>query len=620
MDFHSMVYGEVRNGSRISRFGLQRSVGRALLLFLLFGSLLAGVTIRAMGQASKSGNLRGMVREVESGKPIAEAEVLIEQLQLKTSSNNQGQFLINAIALSENPLAVTITINTPGYGEWRIEDVLLVAEDTLILNIELGLEPVLIQMLAPRTEPPGAYRQSDLQAALETMAAEMTDPPLPETIIVRVFGPPYSPCDLSRTVYDTQVIDFKDYVKHVLPNEWLYAWPSESLRAGAMATKMYGWFWVDYPGSWDVRDDICDQVYNPTIEYDSTNAAVDFTWNWRLTRDDGLILPHYLDTYQRCMDYGWGDCIGQLDTYWHALGNNGYEKLTWDEMLELYYAPIEITTVVPPPPFGYMLRFYGNGWGDIDRVKIPIDLKVSADVGNAFTLEWWMRGDLSENGASGCTTGNHEAWINGNIIFDRDIFGVGDYGDYGVSLADGKIAFGVNNGSSSTTVCGSAPVADNHWHHVAVVRDLSGSLSIFIDGRLDESAPGPTGDISYRDGRSTSYPNSDPFLVIGAEKRDAGTAFPSYSGFLDEIRLSSIARYGTPFTPPNAPFSTDGDTVALYRFDEGRGDTLNDNSGASGIPSDGQRHYGGDPDNGPEWFTSDLIFLSPRLFLPLIVR
>ncbi|MCK5557098.1 MAG: LamG domain-containing protein, partial [Candidatus Hydrogenedentes bacterium] len=118
----------------------------------------------------------------------------------------------------------------------------------------------------------------------------------------------------------------------------------------------------------------------------------------------------------------------------------------------------------------------------------------------------------------------------------------------------------------------------------------------------------------------TSYPNSDPFLVIGAEKHDAGPTYPSYSGFLDEIRLSDIARYTGPFTPPNGPFTTDGNTVALFHFDEGRGDSINDSSGASGGPSDGQRHYGGHPDNGPEWFTSDLFFLSPRLFLPVIVR
>ncbi|TFG50814.1 MAG: LamG domain-containing protein, partial [Gemmatimonadales bacterium] len=193
-------------------------------------------------------------------------------------------------------------------------------------------------------------------------------------------------------------------------------------------------------------------------------------------------------------------------------------------------------------------------------------------------------------------------------------------GDYGVSLAGGRIAFGVNNGSSSTTVCGSNPVADNRWHHVAVVRSASGQLSIFVDGRLDETAPGPTGDLSYRDGRSTSYPNRDPFLVIGAEKHDAGPAYPSYSGFLDEIRLSNIPRYTGPFSPPGGPFTSDGSTVALYHFDEGRGDSLGDSSGASGGPSDGVRRYGGDPYNGPEWFTSDLDFLTPRIYLPLIAR
>ena len=45
---------------------------------------------------------------------------------------------------------------------------------------------------------------------------------------------------------------------------------------------------------------------------------------------------------------------------------------------------------------------------------------------------------------------------------------------------------------------------------------------------------GPTGDVSYRDGRSTTSPD-DPFLVIGAEKHDAGAAFPSYHGWIDEV-------------------------------------------------------------------------------------
>jgi hypothetical protein len=622
MSFNWMIYDGSQARFRRCRAGGAPSVRRvAALLFFLFGLSTGGI-LPAAGQAELSGDLRGTVLEVGANAPVSGAVIEIVGMGLSAMSDSRGEFAIEDIPLSENPLPVTITVDADGYGEWRIEQVLLVAEDTLILNVELESNPVLITMPPPRTDSPGTYRQEELQVALDEMiAADMTDPPLPDTIIVRVYGPPFSPCNPSRTGYDTQVIDFNYYVKHVLPNEWIYSWPGESLRAGAMAAKMYGWFWVDYPGTWDVRDDVCDQVYNPAVEYQSTNDAVDFTWNWRMTRSGTLILPHYVDGIAAtCSALGWSDCIEQWATYWHALGNNGYAKLTWDEMLELYYAPIEITPAETPPLAGSMLRFYGNGWGDIDRVKIPIDPQVPADVGGAFTLEWWMKADPSENGAGGCTTGNHEAWINGNVVFDRDVFGVGDYGDYGVALAGGRIAFGINNGSSSTTVCGSIPLADNRWHHVAVVRDDAGTLSIFVDGRLDETAPGPTGDISYRDGRTTSYPNRDPFLVIGAEKHDVNPPYSSYSGFLDEVRLSNIARYSGSFSPPGEPFTSDGNTVALYHFDEGRGDTLGDSSGAAGGPSDGERRYGGDPYNGPEWFTSDLNFLTPRLYLPLIQR
>ena len=39
-------------------------------------------------------------------------------------------------------------------------------------------------------------------------------------------------------------VDFKTYVKNVLPNEWVSSWPAESLKAGAVAVKSYGWYWA----------------------------------------------------------------------------------------------------------------------------------------------------------------------------------------------------------------------------------------------------------------------------------------------------------------------------------------------------------------------------------------
>ena len=253
---------------------------------------------------------------------------------------------------------------------------------------------------------------------------------------------------------------------------------------------------------------------------------------------------------------------------------------------------------------GWALRFHGNGVNDIDRVKIPIDAPPRpADVGvGDFTLEFWMYAALAENGSPPCTTGG-DNWILGNIVFDRDVYGPGDWGDFGISLYGGRISFGVAQDTNGNSLCGATMVADNQWHHIAVTRRISdGQLRIFVDGNSDAIGTGPTGDVSYRDGRATPWPN-DPLLVIGAEKHDAGPLYPSYSGSIDEIRISTVVRYTAPFTPPSEPFVTDPDTAALYHFDEGAGDVINDTSGAPGGPSNGQRMFGGNPP-GPEWVVS----------------
>lgn len=250
---------------------------------------------------------------------------------------------------------------------------------------------------------------------------------------------------------------------------------------------------------------------------------------------------------------------------------------------------------------GASLRFYGNGRNDIDRVKIRLDAPARPiDVGASdFTLEFWLKALPGENGSGACVAGG-DNWIYGNIVLDRDVYGGGDYGDFGVAVAGGRIAFGVARGTVGTTICGATDVADGVWHHIALTRRASdGQLQIFVDGRLDGAGTGPTGDVSYRDGRPTSYPN-DPYLVLGAEKHDAGAAYPSYSGWLDEVRISRVVRYSAAFERPSGPFMPDGETVGLYHFDEGSGDTIGDSSGATGGPSTGVRRYGGTP-AGPAW-------------------
>ena len=262
------------------------------------------------------------------------------------------------------------------------------------------------------------------------------------------------------------------------------------------------------------------------------------------------------------------------------------------------------------------IRFYGNGVNapDQDRIKIQIDDIANNDPGppvdvgaSDFTIEFWLKGSLTDNNASSISCGNNNNWINGNIVIDRDRFNQGR--NYGVSIAGGYLVFGVmNEFSQAQTICGTTIVLDNDWHHVALQRRRSdGFMELYVDGILEASGDGPDGDISYPDdgipclnccGGPCNF--SDPFIVLGAEKHDAGAQYPSYNGLLDELRYSTMRRYTTNFTAYKQPFVTDMHTVGLYHFDEGNGTTAFDSSNANGGPSNGILQVGGTP-QGPLW-------------------
>ncbi len=134
-------------------------------------------------------------------------------------------------------------------------------------------------------------------------------------------------------------VDFKTYVKNVLPNEWISSWPRESLRSGAMATKSYAWYWALHStrrtpsGScYDVRDDTGDQVYRPGTAKASTSAAVDATWSHRLTRNGEILSAHYCSTTTACGAWVSGDWLSQYGSRDKANAGQGYATI-----LRYYY-------------------------------------------------------------------------------------------------------------------------------------------------------------------------------------------------------------------------------------------------------------------------------------------
>jgi hypothetical protein len=265
----------------------------------------------------------------------------------------------------------------------------------------------------------------------------------------------------------------------------------------------------------------------------------------------------------------------------------------------------------------YSVRLFGTGGGtQRDRIKVRIDPATPADVGASdFTVELWMRGTLGGNvrptagyRPDGQAESANVDWIYGNILVDRDLYGGGP--DWGVSVhrdgpADdrGVLRFGTEGGNGAAhTLQGRIHVLDGAWHHVALVREReTGVKRIYVDGELDvaSAAGASTADLSYPDGRNSAYPDSDPFLVFGAEKHgDEGTsAYPSFAGWIDEIRVWHVARTQAAIAAARTQ-ALAGNTagLALYlRLEEGTGQNLADATAAgSGVL------YGGTTGQG-EW-------------------
>jgi hypothetical protein len=263
------------------------------------------------------------------------------------------------------------------------------------------------------------------------------------------------------------------------------------------------------------------------------------------------------------------------------------------------------------------LHFLPGGSGG--RVAIPVDDPANTlagppvDVGASddFTIDVWLRALPGENAAEAIACGANDNWKLGNILLDRRRFGGAGYG---LSIAGGRIAFGVTGPSgASLTLCGTTDVTDGQWHLITLARNRwdgtapDGALWLFVDGQLQTpEAAGPGGDISYPDAASPSS-MMDLYLVLGVDKYVAGS--PSFVGWVDELRFSNIIRSRTSFAAPTAPFVPDSNTLALFRFNEGSGDAIYDTSGyrdptpplePPAGPSGAQRLPAGAP-LSPEW-------------------
>ena len=85
-----------------------------------------------------------------------------------------------------------------------------------------------------------------------------------------------------------------------------------------------------------------------------------------------------------------------------------------------------------------------------------------------FTLEAWIKSNTPS------LTGM-QYWEGSGLLW-ADV--IGEYDDFGASILNNKLAFGVgNSGAALPTIVSVSSVIDNQWTHVAVTRKMSTGCS-----------------------------------------------------------------------------------------------------------------------------------------------
>ena len=229
-----------------------------------------------------------------------------------------------------------------------------------------------------------------------------------------------------------------------------------------------------------------------------------------------------------------------------------FDVLTSDARLAMPNWNLRATTRLVAPPAGWPAVktnhcFVFNG----KEACLEIDKEQFQPADGPFTVEAWIKPTDSKDGG---LVGNQK--IGG---FALDIAGTPRFS---VQTDDRSVnertAVPI---SKPVTVKASEKLPPGQWSHVAGVYDGS-EIRLFVNGRKAASTPVKNARLA-----------SDKSLYIGARPNTAWNVhnFSSPTGFwhgaMDDVRISTTARYRTDFTPQRN-FTEDGSTVFLARHDQ----------------------------------------------------
>jgi len=262
-------------------------------------------------EQTELGQIRGQVLDAYLETPLAGVQVRLREGEAHAVTDAEGRFVLGDVAVGTHRLVLA----ADGFLSGGLANVDVRAGQATEVTARLFQENPSLEMQQQwlhREEGPEPPQDREVPSEPEgrgpaptdevgATRAALEDPALPEMIRVwRSQGTALAPsssngwadrsCD---GVVETLPLD--EYVKGVIPHEWIPSWHPEALRAGAIAARSYASSHALGGGRWDcadVDDGTVTQVYRDD-RAGPTDMAVDATSGMVVVRDGSVVRTEY---------------------------------------------------------------------------------------------------------------------------------------------------------------------------------------------------------------------------------------------------------------------------------------------------------------------------------------
>lgn len=320
---------------------------------------------------------RGYIVDLKTGKPVGNVKIYTKKSGIEVQSDQKGYFIMRlpvpnvTVAPEAPPPSDTLIFEKDGYKSLELRNLFLI-EDSYLLRIDLVPgKGKLIKvkkhgLYTPQSEE---EKEHNSEGGKENSFEGNYSPP---SIFAVFLDPPQTirvgtNCSCTNC-YDVTVMSLEAYTETGLDDEWISSWDNHSLRAGAVAYRSYGAWYVVHPLSenYDICDNACCQVWQPDQAQRTRDAAI-YTSGIMLEQYSSIARSEYSAENN---NQGCGDCYSGTGDSWPCISDevccgqtpNGhgrgmcqwgserwayYQDKTWDWILDHYYNPGDMNISTP---------------------------------------------------------------------------------------------------------------------------------------------------------------------------------------------------------------------------------------------------------------------------------